>query len=67
MNIKICDVCYHEGNRIVFNKSTHKITWKSPLRGLRLALDVCLKHNNYFKVCKTFDEASKKYEKLTEY
>jgi hypothetical protein len=66
MKLNVCDVCYYETNVMKDKKviqSKYRISFKNNM-GKRLALDVCEEHRNFFKVCKTFDEAEKKVNKL---
>lgn len=65
MNIKICDVCYAIGGgrggskTVMFPRSKYRISYKKS--GRRIALDVCLEHEGFFKETKSFEEAEKKY------
>jgi len=66
MNLKICDPCYYETNVMKDKKhipSRYRIIYKNNM-GEKLALDVCEEHRNYFKVCKSYEEAQKKVHKL---
>lgn len=69
MKINICDVCYYENGNTVAMKdrkvipSRYKISYKNG-KGMRIALDTCEEHKNYFKTEKTFDAAYAKYQAL---
>jgi len=70
MNIKVCDVCYQERDdnsdflRLI-SKSTYRISYKKPATSQRIALDVCGKHSNFFKIgVNNYEDAVKKYEDL---
>ena len=61
MKCNICDVCYQTENKATYGQYT--ISYKNN-RGMKIKLDVCEKHKDYFKVCKNFDEAHEKVNKL---
>lgn len=60
MTIKICDVCLYEAKQQT--RSKWRISFRNSFR--RLALDVCMEHQHYFKTCRDFDEAAAKVDKL---
>jgi len=71
VNIKVCDICWCEKDENsdflrVISKSTYRISFKKPRTGQRIALSACAKHADFFKDCKSYDEAVAKYDKLLE-
>jgi len=62
MKINVCDVCYYQDGKPIPEKdrklvqSKYKISYKKG--ATKISLDVCGEHQNYFKECKTFDEAN---------
>lgn len=61
MKINICDVCYREKKILV--KCVYKLSYKN-CRGARLSIDSCEKHKDFFEVCKSYEQADKKVNKL---
>jgi len=61
MKISICDVCCKEKKKWV--KSGWSISYRDG-KGMRIRLDVCAEHQNFFKRCKDFTDANKKYRTL---
>jgi hypothetical protein len=63
--INICDVCYYEKGRITGKMITsrYRIGYKNG-RGMKIALDVCEEHKDFFRSKKTFQEAEKAYNEL---
>jgi hypothetical protein len=67
MNIKCCDVCYREAGKSGEEKLI-KANWKISYKhqATILKLDVCANHRDFFKTCKSYDEALVKVNKLYE-
>lgn len=61
MNLKICDICKMNDNKIV--EARFRISFKNQI-GKRIALDSCKEHQNFLKVCKGFQETERKIDKL---
>jgi len=63
MDIKICDVCYSDGNKIT--KATKKVYQSYHDNHVRVSADVCDEHGEVFATLSP-DEAVSKITKLME-
>jgi len=57
MNVKICDICYHEKGIKRIGK--WRLTFRNRIMGMTIALDACDEHQGWMKQHKTFDVAQK--------